>query len=195
MWNSASNAIPTVAFTATVCVFSSFGQANEAPLLAELPVYSASLKSGDAWSTGGQVLTEKLEQDVLNVGEMAQVIKESLGLPNKDIARILRVTRQTLHNYVTQNDEQTANASNRSRVLELYGVVGMLRDKLPHSPGAMAKNYFVDGASLLDLLSSEELDVAKIEILSNELAKKLNQNKKGEAEVNSVTLYQLTRHA
>lgn len=195
MWNSASNAIPTVAFTATVCVFSSFGQSVEAPILAELPVYSASLKSGDAWSTGGQVLTGKLEQDVLSVGEMAQLIKESLGLPNKDIARILRVTRQTLHNYVTQNDEQTANASNRSRVLELYDAVGILRGKLPYSPGAMAKNYFVDGDSLLDLLSNEELDVEKIEILSRELAKKLNQNKEEGAEVNSATLYQLTKHA
>ena len=113
-------------------------------------------------------------------------VKVTLGLPNKDIVSIFKVSRQTLHSYKNSNDQHAVNSSTKERALLLSKIIAEISPKFNRSPGAMAKNYVMDGKSLLDLLSEPKLDIPSIVKISSSLSDKISSNTAKETPVNEI---------
>ena len=118
-------------------------------------------------------------------------------MPNKDIAKIFGVTRQTLYNYLKQSDKNSViNPNTLERSLMLKKVAKNLSGIFNKSPGAMAKNFTIEEQSLLDLLSEEDLNIDKISIFAVKLSKRMSQHSSSSDSVsNNITLMELTRHS
>lgn len=157
-------------------------------------IYSSNI-SGEQWSSVGvSKATESYgEIDVLGISDIVDSVKVALGLPNKDIASIFGVSRQTLHSYKNSTDEHTVNSSNKKRALTLSEIIDEISPKFDRSPGAMAKNYTRDGKSLLDLLSESNLNIAEIVRLADSLSEKMSSNLPKNTATNEVSLRQLTK--
>jgi DNA-binding XRE family transcriptional regulator len=160
---------------------------------------------GEYWSTantnvdGGPVPSERQDVAALGIGDVIQKAKVSLGLPNKDIARIFGVTRQTLYSYSKGLDsERTANTQTRQRVFQLTPVLERLEAIFSKSPGAMAKNYVVDGVTLFDLLARDELEfdsICQVAHVLNEKLEKIAHSSARPSVSGDETLHELSKHA
>ena len=157
-------------------------------------IYSSNIL-GEQWSTVGvSNPTESYDGvDVLGISDIVDTVKVALGLPNKDIANIFGVSRQTLHSYKNSTDEHAVNSANKKRALALSDIIVQISPKFIRSPGAMAKNYTVNGKSLLDLLSEPNLDIDEIIRLSDSLSEKMTVNSPKHTATNEVSLRQLTK--
>lgn len=163
------------------------------------PIYSSNFNGGYSWSSVGVKIEESDTQDeqpLLGISETVNYVKVTLGLPNKDIASIFRVSRPTLDQYKKAIDgEHTVQAANRERVLLLGGIIKEIAPKFVKSPGSMAKNYMIDGKTLLDLLSEQQLDISRIVKLSVAIAEKMSKHSNNSNSINETTLNQLTKFA
>lgn len=130
----------------------------------------------------------------VGITDVISELKLGLGLPTKDIAAILQVSRQTLYAYQKSAETQnTMNKSTKERSIEIYGLMKSIRQILPKSPGPLAKNVFgPDGKSLLDLLSNSTLDGGAIEAMASELAKRMTKSATSATQPYSQTLNELT---
>lgn len=156
---------------------------------------SSSYNNGRWVSIDLNKLRQHEEMPLVGAADIISLVKVTLGLPNKDIASIFGVTRQTLHAYANSTDStQKVKSSTLERAKTLQELIQEVRQILPHSPGAMAKNYTADGCSLLDLLTADALDINKILRHSTMLAEKMNQIPSSSSSDNN-TLYSLTRSA
>ncbi|WP_328188807.1 hypothetical protein [Marinobacter sp. OP 3.4] len=203
MWSNV-NGVATAA-VAGAFLFSSHAADSEVFLdeLTEPRAYVVNFE-GDYWSSAnfeeGNNLNEEGggEEGALGIGDVIRATKISLGLPNKDIAQIFGVTRQTLYSYSKgQDSERTANTQTRQRVFQLRPIIQGLAQILPKSPGAMAKNYSINGVTLFDLLVQEELDSEAITNVAAAIGEKLNQisDYSSRSSVSGdESLHELTRH-
>lgn len=110
--------------------------------------------------------------DIVGVEDIIRSIKVALGLPNKDIAQIFGVTRQTIHNYLN-NGSQNINQATLARTQQLKAIFSDPRIEFAKSPGAMAKNYVANGESLLSLLSKDDLEAEEILRLAEQLSDRM----------------------
>lgn len=148
--------------------------------------------SGIHWSNIGTPSLPKSDKiELQSISDIVDFIKVTLGLPSKDIANILGVSRQTLYSYKSSLDSQTVNNTTMERALKLFAILQKTTPLFQRSPGAMAKNYFQDGKSLLDLLVEKELDTKSILAISKILSNKMSSATKATPN-NEVSLYQLT---
>ncbi|MFP3977331.1 hypothetical protein [Marinobacter sp. KMM 10035] len=204
MWTNSSG----VASAAMVgaFLFSTHAAGIELPSedLLESHSYVVNFEEGH-WSTANinvdseAVASERSDVAALGIGDVIQKAKISLGLPNKDIARIFGVTRQTLYSYSKGLDsERTANSQTRQRVFQLTPVLERLGAIFSKSPGAMAKNYVIDGVTLFDLLVRDELDFEKISQVAhvlNEKLEKISASSSRPSVSGDETLHELSKHA
>ncbi|MCG9723387.1 helix-turn-helix domain-containing protein [Shewanella sp. Isolate7] len=197
MWDTTSlrNQKTTAIALSMMCFNTHAAIDVDSVLPAQYEVTYSSNIAGEQWSSVG--ISELTDTDktveVLSIADIVDLVKVALGLPNKDVARIFGVSRQTLHSYKNAADEQTVNAANQKRALTLAEIISEISPKFNRSPGAMAKNYTVEGKSLLDLLSEPSLKVREIVWLSEKLAEKMNSNVPKLTETNEVSLHQLTK--
>jgi ribosome-binding protein aMBF1 (putative translation factor) len=196
MWSSTS----PVGKTATSVVLSSLCFSTYAEVPQNIPENTIvqSDRSGTAWQY--RLITQELSShakpkaDVVSVSEIVKRAKVQLGLPNKDIADIFLVSRQTIQTYLKGSDTSHAvNNQTKKRALHVLEVLESIKDNFEKSPGAMAKNYTIDNSSLLDLLSAQNLEVNKIQTISRELGKKLSSTASSGQTNNNETLFDLTR--
>ncbi|MDC5837942.1 hypothetical protein OPW33_01195 [Vibrio europaeus] len=160
-------------------------------------VYQSNIQ-GNSWSSVGINIQEdnQAQPEIMGISDIVDMVKVSLGLPNKDIASIFRVSRPTLNTYKKSTDGlHTVNATNRERALLLANITQEIQPKFLKSPGAMAKNYVIDGRSLLDLMSDENLDVKAIVQLSDAIAEKMAGHAEKATQLNEISLNQLTKSA
>lgn len=136
-----------------------------------------------------------LSTEVTGVADIITRVKMTLGLPNKDIADIFRVTRQTLHSYAKNTDvEHAINKSTLERALLVNEIIKEISAKFGKSPGAMAKNYTIDGFSLLDLMSAPEIDIKQVISFSSKLSIEMARRTQSKTPLdNDNALYELTR--
>ncbi|VAX37879.1 hypothetical protein MNBD_UNCLBAC01-1234 [hydrothermal vent metagenome] len=133
-----------------------------------------------------------IEQKKSSVIDQIKALKMALGLPNTALADVVDVSRQTLHSYLNTPDfDKNIHTKTLTRLSKLEEVTKLLQEGLDRSPGARAKNIFVDGNSLFDLLKSEVLEMDKIRIVINHLAEKMAASKKN-LSFNEQTLHDLT---
>jgi hypothetical protein len=157
---------------------------------------SSNLK-GTYWLTINLNHKDNKEQDtsIVGISDVVSDIKTSLGLPNKDVAQILRVTRQTLHTYAKNSDvEHAINPLTLKRAFTIAEVIKEIAPKFSQSPGAMAKNYTMEGHTLLELLSAPNLDIQAIIPFADMLAKVMDKRTSTSSHINENALYELTRY-
>ena len=110
MWSSTS----PVGKTATSVVLSSLCFSTYAEVPQNIPENTIvqSDRSGTAWQY--RLITQELSShakpkaDVVSVSEIVKRAKVQLGLPNKDIADIFLVSRQTIQTYLKGSDTSHA---------------------------------------------------------------------------------------
>ena len=196
MWSSTSSAAKTA--TSIVLGGLCFNTHAELPAqIIEIPVVQTE-KSGAAWlysfTSQDFDLNNKSELNVVSVSEIIKRAKIQLGLPNKDLADVFLVSRQTIQTYLKGSDKSHAvNNQTKERALSVLKVLDLIEDNFGKSPGAMAKNYTVEDNSLLDLLSREELEVDKIIELSKVLGKILSNPTHNNLPEKDSALFDLTR--
>jgi len=149
---------------------------------------------GKLWRTSGLLSDAIPGTHVISLSEMVKEIKVQLGLPNKDIAKMLGVTQQSLHNYTSADDEIVVREETLERIRRLYDVITKIRSFIPHSPGAMAKNYRRNGKSLFDLLAADSIEDSEIMEFGEVLADKLSHVRGDQEQFHPQTLYQMTKH-
>lgn len=136
------------------------------------------------------------DQEIIGVSDVIKRVKINLGLPNKDVAQVFGVTRQTVHNYTKQSEiKHAVNTDTLERTIQLNNIFTNLEKIFSKSPGAMAKNFTIHGESLLNLLSKSELDADQITSFAYQLAKRMTENSSGSNALDSDnSLAELTRH-
>jgi hypothetical protein len=155
---------------------------------------------GDQWSTNNAVTSDHnyspQKDQLLGISDIVNFVQTSLGLPKKAIAEIFDVTRQTLHSYSKSDDpDSVINDKTRRRAHELSKVMHQVSPLFKKSPGAMVKNFFLDGNSLFDLLTHDELDHNKIMHIASQLANKIALRPITKPALDGdTTLDELTRH-
>jgi hypothetical protein len=176
-WSSSSAEkskwLPVMILGSAIC--SAMGSSTcTADILDKLLSSTESEYHDGSWRSS-KVYVEKrvINNAVMSIADMILSVKVKLGLPNKDIASIFDVTRQTLHSYSKGAEEtQSLKEETKQRIINAYGVIEQVSKVLVKSPGAMAKNYTMDGDSLLGLLSSPSIDVPKVLALAKGIAEK-----------------------
>jgi len=135
-------------------------------------------------------------QEIIGVSDVIKKVKVNLGLPNKDVAQVFGVTRQTVHNYTKQSEiKHTVNADTLERTQQLDEIFINLNEIFSKSPGAMAKNFTIQGESLLNLLSKKELNADQIASFACQLEKRMMENSSGSNAMDrDISLAELTRH-
>jgi hypothetical protein len=157
-------------------------------------------KENAVWSNFAQISSWHKTESIVDIGSIVNRIKTGLGLPDKDIAEMFQVSRQTIHNYRTQ-DASTINLKDNTlnRAHLLYEIILDLEKIFTRSPGPRAKNITINQNSLFDLLCQDELHMEKIIETSKVLEEKILQSR--EASNNHLSdgveqkrsLYRLTR--
>ena len=151
MWNSAS-AKSVLILGFGVLSFSTYADIDlDAVIESQNESIYQSNVQGDSWSSVGISVQEdsQVQPEIMGISDIVDMVKVSLGLPNKDIASIFRVSRPTLNTYKKSTDGlHTVNATNRERALLLANITQEIQPKFLKSPGAMAKNYVIDGRTL-----------------------------------------------
>lgn len=130
----------------------------------------------------------------VDVADIINLVKTTLGLPNKDVADIFKVTRQTLHNYKSEN-VHALHGQNLLRVRKLKIIFDEVSNIVEKSPGALSKTYIVNGQSFFDLLTSDDLDEKSIISFAEEIKLKMEYKSKILRENDNISLFHLTRHA
>ena len=135
-------------------------------------------------------------EDKVDVDDIVDLVKVTLGLPNKDIAEVFQVTRQTLHNYKSQNESShNLHEQNLMRVKNLKNIFDVLSGVFTKSPGALSKTYMVNNHTLLDLLTADDLDQNSIVNIAHELKKKMEFKSKIHRNSDDISLLNMTSHA
>lgn len=130
----------------------------------------------------------------VDVSDIINLVKTTLGLPNKDIADIFKVTRQTLHNYKNENSH-ALHEQNLLRVRKLKVIFDDVANIVDKSPGALSKTYIINEQSFFDLLIADDLDEESIIAFAKEIKLKMEFKSKILRENDNISLFNLTRHA
>ena len=202
MWNtSPSNIITPIALSGALFFTSAQTSASEifnTKSLNDFDKYQIILKNeNNYWSSYdySNVETNTLQIDSkVDVADIINLVKTTLGLPNKDVADIFKVTRQTLHNYKNEGGHGL-HEQNLLRVRKLKVIFDEVANILDKSPGALSKTYIVNEQSFFDLLSADELNEESIISFAKEIKVKMDSKSKIVRENDNISLFNLTRHA
>lgn len=204
MWNSSASksslAKLSVGIGAVIFTTCAMSSPSEPSYVYDEPIDAVKqlTASGDSWSTSNtaQANEHATEKDNgLGIADVIAYVKESLGLPKKDVAEIFGVTRQTLHSYSKPSYQaHSINKGTLQRAFDIEGIIREIEPSFMHSPGAMAKNFSVGGDTLLSLLSQPDLDQRKILEVASLLAERIAKHSVVEkSKGNDQALYDLTR--
>lgn len=202
MWNtSPSNIITPIALSGALFFTSAQTSASEifnTKSLNDFDKYQIILKNeNNYWSSYdySNVETNTLQIDSkVDVADIINLVKTTLGLPNKDVADIFKVTRQTLHNYKNESGHGL-HEQNLLRVRKLKVIFDEVANILDKSPGALSKTYIVNEQSFFDLLNADELNEKSIISFAKEIKVKMDSKSKIVRENDNISLFNLTRHA
>lgn len=142
-----------------------------------------------------------IQHEITDIRDIVKTVKIGLGLPDKDIADIFNISRQTLYNYRTQEPTiNNLNSGTYDRAKKIHFLILDLNFIFHKSPGPAAKNILVDQNSLFNLLTQENLNTDLIKLTAQIIEKQIQNNRlfphiKSDTESGKKrTLYNLTKH-
>lgn len=199
MWSSKKYIAPAIVVSAilnTACA--SVPQYTDYKLKFETNSQSSNL-NGFEWSSTNTLKVNEISDSNSNeasISDIVNLVKVTLGLPNKDIADIFKVSRQTLHAYKSDETVHNLHEQNLSRAKVLKNIFEDINKILLSSPGALAKTYLINNETLFDILKSDTLEKEKILSFSQKLQKKIDQKLNiNRIDQSDISLFELTRHA
>ena len=96
-----------------------------------------------------------------STAEQLAGVQSFFGLSKTQLAQVCKVQRQTVYDWYAGNFE--AEGRNARRLAELYGIIEQLRrDGRKPLPSRVVARALLSGSSLLDLLSTTEVDGAAV---------------------------------
>jgi hypothetical protein len=201
MWNTSRNSMITpIALSGALLFSSAQTTASEIfnpKLLNNFDENHIILNETNSWSSYYHNSIEENTSHAdskVDVSDIINLVKTTLGLPNKDIADIFKVTRQTLHNYKNENSH-ALHEQNLLRVRKLKVIFDDVANIVDKSPGALSKTYIINEQSFFDLLIADDLDEESIISFAKEIKLKMEFKSKILRENDSIALFNLTRHA
>lgn len=165
------------------------------PIKAEILNRRLSNLDGSRWVNYDLYAQEEVGQtSLVGVADIIRKTRKLLGLPKRDVALIFNISRPTLDKYLKASDlHANIKDFSRNRVVQVGDVVKKTESVFSQSPGAMAKNYMVNGQSLFGLLCELDIDEAKVLSVCNELAKEMANRPKASPMIDE-TLASLTKN-
>jgi hypothetical protein len=158
-------------------------------------VYATNLV-GDYWSSHGetfQAVSFDTQAELRGISDIISDVKIFLGLPNKDVANVFGVTRQTLHAYKSGADnDHNISQNTLDRAFLVDSLVEKVRGLFDRSPGAISKNFMYEGKSLLSLLTEKDIDQDKFVNVAGKLADKMKGHSAHLTQAHETTLFQMT---
>jgi predicted regulator of amino acid metabolism with ACT domain len=175
------------------------GTYAEIPAEVEAPLFQFETKAGSSWlsiyTAEKEVVSALQETGASTVAEAVNKIKTTLGIPAKDLATLLGVSRPTLYSYIKNSElESNINSSKRKRAIELSDIASKLNSIFLMSPGAMVKNFSLNGVTMFELLKQDELNHEKIIAVAKEI--EIHKSKLASVEgshYQTFTLHEITR--
>lgn len=116
-------------------------------------LYGVQFPSGEA--------KDRKSEFVCDVGEILSFIRSSLSLTVIEMAKILRVERQTIYAWIGGSSEP--HPSNRSRLNKIYSIAKYWETLSSLPVGNFVRQFCRNGKSLLDLLSEDVLEKKEIQ--------------------------------
>lgn len=207
MWSTGSAGIKTYIITPMLLVLGGMAAFSNNQTQTALPLekFSSDFQSfeniaSDTWSNykpNESVLfsiSNHVNDDKMDIADIIDCIRRTLGLPSKDVAEIFKVTRQTLYNYKSDGNHNLHD-KNLTRIKEIKVIVGELSTILCSRPGALTKTYLENGSSLFDLFKDENLDKNRIISFSKGLNEKMaSKSKIIRKNRDDISLMMLTSH-
>jgi DNA-binding transcriptional regulator YiaG len=110
-------------------------------------------------------------------GEMVSAIRSSLSLNITEVARVVRVERPTIYEWI--GDRSNPHPDNRERLSRVFVISQEWKKLSPLPVDSYVRQSDITGKSLIDLLSEESIDTEKVLTSLNALAniqRKANQD-------------------
>ena len=124
--------------------------------------------------------TEMTDSSALDAAPAAQAlveriseIKSAFGLTISQLAQVLRVQRQTIYDWIDEDHPPQVQGQNRERLAAIQRLAIQWNALCPWPAGKGVTRYAVDGQTLLDLLSAEALDQARLTIVMRGLSEQV----------------------
>lgn len=108
----------------------------------------------------------------INMSVIISEAKLKLGLPDKDLAQLFRLSRQQLFNYRKDNiGSVEPQEITLKRARQIHSIVQSLSAIFLQSPSHALKNIIIDGNTLFELLDTGQPDINTIKTFAYELEK------------------------
>lgn len=98
-----------------------------------------------------------------SLAERVSAIKAAFGLTTSQLAQVLQVQRQTIYDWVDEESPRQLNGQNRERLAAMQRLAIQWNALCQWPAGKGMTTYAVDGDTLLDVLSADVLDEARLE--------------------------------
>lgn len=95
--------------------------------------------------------------------ERVSQIKAAFGLTISQLAQVLQVQRQTIYDWVDEENPRQIQEQKRERLAAIQRLANQWNALCPWPAGKGVAAYSVDGDTLLDVLSADVLDEARLQ--------------------------------
>lgn len=110
---------------------------------------------------------------VQSLAERVSAIKAAFGLTISQLAKVLRVERQTIYDWMDEENPPQAQEHKRERLAVIQRLAIQWNQLCPWPAGKEIATYAVDGMTLLDLLSADMLDETRTQAVMRGLSEQV----------------------
>lgn len=108
-----------------------------------------------------------------SLAEQVSAIKAAFGLTISQLAKVLRVERQTVYDWMDEENPPQIQGYKRERLAAIQRLAIQWNQFCPWPAGKEIATYAVDGKTLLDLLSADTLDETHLQTVMRGLSKRV----------------------
>ncbi|MDG4549427.1 MAG: helix-turn-helix domain-containing protein [Candidatus Contendobacter sp.] len=110
----------------------------------------------------GETAPEEPAPAVQSLADRVSAIKAAFGLTISQLAKVLRVERQTIYDWMDEEHSPQLQEQKRERLAAIERWAAQWNALCPWPAGKGITTYQVEGATLLDLLLADVLDEARL---------------------------------
>lgn len=111
----------------------------------------------------GEHTPEEPAPAVQSLAERVSAIKAAFGMTISQLAKVLDVKRQTIYDWVDEENPRQIQEQNRERLAAIQRLAVQWNQLCQWPAGKGMTTYAVEGDTLLDLLSADVLDEARLQ--------------------------------
>jgi hypothetical protein len=108
-----------------------------------------------------------------SLAERVSAIKAAFGLTISQLAQVLQVQRQTIYDWVDEENPRQIQEQKRERLVAIQRLAVQWNQLCSWPAGKGIATYTVDGDALLDLLSADVLDESRLQPMMRSLSEQV----------------------